>query len=177
MKKPLIFAVTVLVLIGGYLIFNEVRTADKSAWSELGVIRVKGGGLPGYDIDGDGRSDYIQSGFYQFVERYKEGGFDYPGGEIQLTSVDRNITMPSLHFSPYDLAESPAGSVVIFSAEEENLGIGVDVIYKTIGRTLISYTLIMKTPDGSFFIMDDLEAENVGTFEEREVEVLRSSIH
>lgn len=150
--------------------------------SDLGAVEVRGGGLPGYDINEDGEVDYIQFGFQHFVEIYKMGGFDYPGGiiqiqelprgELQPSEIGRNITIPPMHFHPSYLAESSVGSVVIFSAKDEESGLEVDVVYKTLGRYLDTYSLLIRNEFGAYQIKDRIFEEDAGTIEKEEVEKL-----
>ncbi len=144
---------------------------DQNGWKELGAIRVKGGGLPGYDINGDGKADYTQAGFFQYVEVYDKGGFDYPGGEVDIVDAEKTISLPPLHFAPSDLAESTLGSVVIFLARDDATGLEVEIIVKTLGKELNTYRVLIDGPQGSYRFIDLLDEKGAGTFDVDEVEI------
>ncbi len=186
-KGIMVVALGILVLgcLGPEEAVQKLRETPAKYLSDLGAIEVNGGGLPGYDINEDGEVDYIQFGFQHFVELYKEGGFDYPGGVIQIQElprgdlqpqeIGRNITIPPLYFHPSDLVESSVGSVAIFTAEEKNSGLKIDVVYKTLGRNLDTYSVLIVNEDGTYQIKDRIFGEGVGTIEGEEVEKLGSS--
>ncbi|MFQ5816281.1 MAG: hypothetical protein ACE5G7_07280, partial [Candidatus Hydrothermarchaeaceae archaeon] len=126
------FALSIIIVVylaaqGGPLATQE-EAGIPEVQRDLGTILEVGGGLPGYDIDANGDADYVESGFAHFIKIYNEGGFDYPGGGVYIQElpredipgqeIERNITIPPLHFSPSDLAESSVGSIVSFTASE-----------------------------------------------------------
>ncbi|MEE9593997.1 MAG: hypothetical protein V3V92_01215 [Candidatus Hydrothermarchaeales archaeon] len=186
MKVKIILFVVLGILVLGYIGTKQndqnPGVAPRVVPGDLGAIEVKGGGLPGYDIDEDGIADYIQFGFQHFVEIYNEGGFDYPGGEIQIQElprsrlqpqeIGRNITIPSMHFFPSDLVESSVGSVAIFTAKDEGLSLEIDVLYKTLGRHMDTYAVLIRDENGIYQIKDITFGEGAGTIELGEVEKL-----
>ncbi len=171
MQRPRVAGSTLQLLILVLFIGCTLPQGGKpSDWKDLGAIRIKGGGLPGYDINGDGKADYRQAGFFQYVEIYDKGGFDYPGGEVEIVGA-RNLSLPALRFAASDLAESSLGSVVIFTAKDENTGLEVEVIVKTLGKELNTYRVFIKGPQGSYHFIDYIDEEGAGTFQKDEVEI------
>lgn len=185
------FALSIIIAVylaaqNGPLATQEEVGIPEVQEEDLGAILAMGGGLPGYDIDEDGDADYIESGFAHFIKIYNEGGFDYPGGWVYIQElpredipgqeIERNITLPSLHFSPSDLAESGVGSVVSFTASEEDSGLEILVIYRTLGRDMNTYTVAITSEAASFRIIDRLGGEGAGIIEVEEIEILGPSI-
>jgi len=186
LKVKIILFVVLGILILGYIGTRQSDqnpgVAPRIVQGDLGAIEVKGGGLPGFDMDENGEPDYIQFGFQHFLEIYNEGGFDYPGGEIQIQELPRgslqpqeigkNIIIPSMRFTPYDLAQSSVGSVAIFTAKDEEMGVEFDVIYKTLGRYMDTYAVLIRDENASYQIKDKIIGEGAGTIELGEVEKL-----
>ena len=182
-KKTIIilFVLLGVVALAAFYLYPKLKVPDKeildmSMARDLGGVRVRGDGLPGYDIDRDGKADYISFGFGHFKELYASGGFNYGPGSIELKKSEINITLPPLDFKAEEIAESSVGSVVTFYAVDVNSTISSRVIYKTLGPSLNTYTVVMDNVDGGSYIIYDTIGENgSGTIEEREIEIVGRS--
>lgn len=178
-KKTLMIVIgliVLVVLVSGVYLYGSGKKIEKSvvnmtAVRDIGVVKVRGDGIPGYDIDRDGKADYLSTGFGYYKELYELGGFEYGPGGIELEEFGLSFTLPVLHFKPDDIVESGVGSVVSFAAE--NGSVSVTVIYKTLGPALSTYTVFIDGVDGeSYIIIDSLTANGSGTIEEGEVEIV-----
>jgi hypothetical protein len=179
-KKDILFAVAVIFLMvlasGVYFYIGksgvEDEALDLTVVRDIGAIKVRGDGLPGYDIDRDGEADYLSKGFGYYKELHESGGFEYRSGIIELEDFELNLTLPNLNFEPTDIVESGVGSVVSFAANNESSSISVTVIYKTLGPALNTYNVFIKYSDGETYNIIDVISENGdGTIEENEVEI------
>jgi hypothetical protein len=178
-KAPLvgigIFLLIVVVL--GFIFFTGSEKADESAVNmsaikDIGAVTFRGDGLPGYDVNRDGEPDYLSSGFGYYKELFRAGGFDYGPGAIELEEFDVEIILPPLHFQPEDIRESGVGSVVEFTAVDENSTVSVIVILKTLGPSLTTYNLFIDETEGeSYSIIDSIGVSGSGTIEVKEVEI------
>ncbi len=150
------------------IVNSPVASLFTPDWRDLGEIRVYGDGLPGYDVNRNGRPDYVESGFFPYVELNKTGGFDYSGGKIHIKETGANITLPAMQFAVSHLTESRVGSIIIFNGENDN--IKASVIVKTLGRSVTTYILAIESPMYTYRLADILDERGSGTFEKGEIE-------
>jgi hypothetical protein len=181
-KKNLIIKVGLIVLIVAVLaifyFYNLSPKVDEnpvnmSLVKDLGAVKIRGDGLPGYDINRDGEADYIAAGFGYYKGIYEQGGFQYGPGGFELVEFDMEILLPELEFVPEEIVESGVGSVIIFHATDESSGASVRIILKTLGPALNTYNLIIDNLEGeSYNIIDLLDEEGSGSFQTKEVEIV-----
>jgi len=101
----IIAAITFFALFPGEkIVVNE--GVNMSISLDLGVVTVRGDGLPGYDINRDGDVDYLSEGFGYYKNLYSTGGFEYGPGNIMFEEFETEINMPELHFQPNEIVES-----------------------------------------------------------------------
>ena len=181
-NKYLILAAINIILIIAAITFFALFPGEKAVVNDsvnmsrtvdLGVITVRGDGLPGYDINRDGKADYLSEGFGYYKNLYNTGGFEYGPGVIILEDFETEINMPTLKFQPDEIRESGVGSFVSFTAEDENSPLKAEIILKTLGPEITTYNLFIDDQTGkSYTIIDVLDTEKgAGTLEEREVEI------
>jgi hypothetical protein len=178
-KVPLIgIGIFLLIVVAlGYFFFLGSEKADESAVNmsatkDIGAVTFRGDGLPGYDVNRDGEPDYLTSGFGYYKELYRVGGFEYGPGAIKLEEFDVEILLPRLKFKNESIVESGVGSVVEFSAVDENSTLSITVILKTLGPSLTTYNLFIDETDGeSYSIIDSIGVNGSGRIQEKEVEI------
>jgi len=147
---------------------EEAPVLNMSITRDLGAVKARGEGLPGFDIDRDGEADYLTQGFGYYKGIYGSGGFEYLGGELELEEFGVNISLPAMKLEPDELIESSVGSVVSFAGE--NGSVSVTVSYKTLGPALTTYNLFIQQAGGeSYYIIDRIDRNGSGVIEEREV--------
>ncbi|RMF91659.1 MAG: hypothetical protein D6733_00560 [Methanobacteriota archaeon] len=167
----LVILFAALYIYGGALPDGE-KEVNAAGMRDIGAVRVWGDGMPGYDIDRDGRADYLSEGFGYYKELYNGGGFQYRAGKMELKEFSINLTLPELSFRPDDIVESGVGSVVSFTAENSSQNVEATVIYKTLGPSLDTYNLIVRYSDGKTYrFIDVISEEGGGTIENEEVEI------
>lgn len=173
-------AVVILIFLGGAYYYTTttkgptepVNVVNMSVTLDLGAITARGDGLPGYDIDRNGEADYLSKGFGYYKALYEEGGFEYGPGAIYLEEFDINIDIPPMNLTPEDIVESGVGSVVEFSGEDPETGFKTNMIIKTLGASLSTYTLHLRPPDGESYTITDLISEDgAGTIAEKEIDI------
>ncbi len=169
----IIAAITFFTLFPGEKAVVE-EGVNMSAELDLGSVTIRGDGLPGYDINRDGNTDYLSEGFGYYKNLYITGGFEYGPGIIILEDFETEINMPELKFRPNEIGESGVGSFVSFIANDETSPLKAEIILKTLGPELTTYNLFIDDQAGqSYSIIDILgpEEEGAGKIEEREVEI------
>ncbi len=170
-------AILLVIVVVFFAFYKGARPPESrvnmSLVKDLDAVEIRGDGLPGYDVNRDGKVDYLASGFAYYKGLYDAGGFEYGPGAIKLKEFDIEIILPELNFTSEDIRESGVGSVVEFSARDENTSVEANVILKTLGPSLSTYTLHVKDRDGQSYILTDLlNEEGEGTLQAREVDIV-----